>query len=448
MLPKLRTSRRHGKEGLTLIELLIVIAVLVLLAAIALPSLRTTLKASRQAEAARIVRGVFQSARSRAIGLGKPVVVLVDRACSSRRDGGQVVSSIDKSAAYRLLIMDGALPYTGDSEASVGILYHTDDTLAPYAFPPPMTLTPHYLGANDIPNAICFRPDECGLLVQSVRRVISGTGRASIRPGDTIRFAGSALPMTITQVGYCSGPPDPSFDVPEWDADEWVKVYFRPTESSSEGVLSLPRAFAPSAVGLPFLGSGERREVSFRIERTPDPSFQSPIATVDLPSGSAIDLNYSGIGASGVQFAPLSIKAADWEATNTVDFQRIAIVFGPTGSIDRVYYGVDNGSGAIEFSSAPPAGDLFFLVGKSDGVKGLAPAVVDANTIIDRTSRRPANVLDNEATWVRVSVAGGTTRSSPNRSWNPSTPLPGSWVDLVEHTRGFALNAVDTGLDQ
>ena len=81
VLPQLtsRGRRHYVKRGVTLIELLVVMAVIVLLLGVAVPQLKPVLDRGRIREGARQMNAFFASAEARAIQLGRPAGVWLER---------------------------------------------------------------------------------------------------------------------------------------------------------------------------------------------------------------------------------------------------------------------------------------------------------------------------------------------------------------------------------
>ena len=76
----LRNLRNHGarRSGVTLIELLIVILIMLMITAVTVPAISPALEGRKVREAARIVEVFLNGARNRAIGSGHSVGVLIE----------------------------------------------------------------------------------------------------------------------------------------------------------------------------------------------------------------------------------------------------------------------------------------------------------------------------------------------------------------------------------
>ena len=116
-----------ARAAFTLVELLIVMAVVVLVAAVTLPSIREMLSDQKVGQAANVVQAYFHAAQSRAEATGRPVAVVLDRL---RYDAGGGVTPEDALVAnntcIRLSTGDVFPPYQGDWAGAKGALGDTN----------------------------------------------------------------------------------------------------------------------------------------------------------------------------------------------------------------------------------------------------------------------------------------------------------------------------------
>ena len=87
----LRSISIHRPRGLTLVELLMVISIMVILMAVAIPRIRPAFQDRNIREASRQVNAFFSAAQARAAGTGRPVGVWMERRADTL-DGGRVHS--------------------------------------------------------------------------------------------------------------------------------------------------------------------------------------------------------------------------------------------------------------------------------------------------------------------------------------------------------------------
>ncbi len=100
------------KRGMTLVELLIVISITVLIAAVVLPTVKTLLKDRKGNQAALQLRAFIQAAQARAIGRNREVAVVLER---NTKYGDNY---INRNAVIRLSLAEVLPPYRGDLENS------------------------------------------------------------------------------------------------------------------------------------------------------------------------------------------------------------------------------------------------------------------------------------------------------------------------------------------
>ncbi|MCU0707752.1 MAG: prepilin-type N-terminal cleavage/methylation domain-containing protein, partial [Pirellula sp.] len=118
--------RNCSRRGLTLVELLVVVGVVSVLAAIVLPSIKNVLTDRKSSQTAIVVRNFLEAARARAIGKNRTVAVVLER-LSSRTQivGGVPVSEtatttittpdtnfIPYNACIRMSLAEEPLPVT------------------------------------------------------------------------------------------------------------------------------------------------------------------------------------------------------------------------------------------------------------------------------------------------------------------------------------------------
>ena len=74
--------RNRTKRGLTLVELLVVVGVVSVIAAVMLPGIKSVLTDRKSSQAAIMVRNYIEAARTRAVGRNRSVAVVFERLSS------------------------------------------------------------------------------------------------------------------------------------------------------------------------------------------------------------------------------------------------------------------------------------------------------------------------------------------------------------------------------
>jgi len=258
----MRVAGRHNpmRQGVTLVELLVVISILLVLTAVAVPMMQPSLEGRRTREAARAIHVYFTSARIRAMETGRPVGVMFDRLP-------------EQAEACRVL-----------RQAEV---------------PPPY--------AGDFANSrIHIESANVGTMSATVSFPTGDAVGGMIQPGDLLRLN--------------------------------YQGHFWRIESINGGTWKFS---SETAAFPPGFDSSVSIDLPFQIFRQPVPSAAAPL---QLPAGAVIDLV-----ASGTDSLP------NLPPAGAADRTPVVVMFSPTGSVDRVYYG------GLGFRVTEP---IFLLVGK------------------------------------------------------------------------------------
>ncbi len=358
-----RTILRHG---FTLIEMLVVMFIVMLLAAVALPTVRQTLQDQKNSRAARSITSFIDISRSRAIAEAREVGILVERLSEDASD------TFGTSAGIRIRQLTGVPPYSGESGDAHAVLNHQNDPRSGYNASGQFV----EIDWSTVPgiNQAKFNRADNQLLSVSSNMYNNGDPavriKAPIRPHfDRIELPGGKI-VTILQIT-----PDPN-------DTNLVEIRFDLREPVE---LSTTRIFP---VGLRRVLPNHT--VKYRIHRSP---VRSNTAPLNLPRGVAIDFSYSGIGMTGSQFS------------NASGITNIAVMFGPDGRVTRY---IDS-SGTQHM----PTSQLFFCLGDFAGVRPDDPF---ANTGRDR-----ANIARDKSSWIVINNQTGRAFAAPMTTVSAAT---------------------------
>ncbi len=113
---------RYGRSsnivrGMTLVELLVVVAIIMLLAAATIPRLRPEMDRSRIREAARSLQLYLSSARAQAMATGRPCGIQIERLVNYNAAG--VANAIETGCSTVVTQVESPVPYCGDTLSSL-----------------------------------------------------------------------------------------------------------------------------------------------------------------------------------------------------------------------------------------------------------------------------------------------------------------------------------------
>ncbi len=310
-------ARLSHRGGLTLLELLVVITIMLILLAVMVPRLRPMMEERRMREAARTVNVFFAAARSRALETGRPVGVAIERL------------KIQSDAAVTLRMVEVPPVYAGDViGARVRVRRLGPPNLFQMLFPAP--------------------GDVATMLTQVV----------PVHVGDLVRLEYQGV--TYRVVGL-----DANFDgTPDADSDDIIgdpgfAVGVNPVAmlvklEPPDGVVPGWPSAAPNAPWPP-QGSGVgSRLLAFQIERRPEPTAAAPVR---LPGRTVIDLTASGTDSMALTGPPSGFVPVDKDGATAgmQDPSPVIVMFNPDGRVSKVYY-QDTPRAVTEV--------LYFLVGR------------------------------------------------------------------------------------
>ncbi len=369
------------RAAFTLVELLIVIGIMLVMTAIALPQLKTTLDDNKLREGSRQVSAFFAQARARAASTGRPCGVWME---------STLVPGANYRQSTRLAMCEVPPTYAGDTVgATIALANDGMGGIQQRSAPTGDSNIPQrlvYDGAGNPRTWYVFDVgSNVGLFTILDQKANNGSGNFYAMEPFTIRFGYRGL--QYQGIRYNDGGNDQIYLVPEGGP-------------------------------LPNNLQGPGRWSTFQVTRRP----RRVGVTRDLPQGIAIDMGYSGMGLGnntywGYQPQPFSApniwlsygqefgvgldpaSGSPPEAMQDNGADKIVVMFSPGGSVQQLFIGTVEG---------PPSSTLYFLVGRTERV-GKAPFFANYNDM-----RESSNIVDNNSLWITVGRMNGTISTSDN----------------------------------
>lgn len=418
--------------GATLVELLVVLGISTLLAALILPTVKNLMTDRKSTQAATLVKNFLESARARSIGSGLPVAVVFERLSStpSSDTDGFLATTAYGSSGQRLVSGTATDPWpTSPIPADANFLpYNASIRLSFAEQPLPVTdeMIPGTSAAKTITAMVMSAaPSTIQKNGQDFYEIPLGGANPILRgfliAGSEISFKLSKTRHMITQTAIDNG----------------NNLWF--TTVSRAGVVSTLEQSIPSTDGL-ILGTSTS---NFTIFPKPRP-IVGP--TLQLPKGMCVDLSLSGFATQGnnpsrdqrFRFSSEWLYARS-AGPSAHELRPLYVVFSPDGGLSRVYTNGEstNASSLIPVESAD---DFFLHIGKIDQVvMPLMPA--DASV--------PQNLTDISNYIVRVSPKSGSIGCAPAANYETQAAIrgvtPASIGDIAELTRQNTFGASVTG---
>lgn len=386
-----KSKLKTGAGGYTLVEVLVVLFIIVLLAGIALPTVKDMLANQQVAKATRNLTTFMNRVRGRAIAEGRRYGIRIERLGDDEYGRCQSV---------RVRELVGIPPYSGDASNARAKLVR---------------------GASEHVGTAEFDAKSGSLIALSAQPQIwvQRSVAPPIQPGDFLELPGGRL-VAIKSLQYVEA--DPQADQP---AHTLVSIDLRQGRPGSAAVF--PLAKFPSA----------ESKVRYKIHRRPVPSSTAPYS---LPRGVVIDLNYSGMQGTGDHyegqsiedrrhFAPKNIapppvdKPEELPRAHTTP---IDIIFGPDGHVESV---ITSDNPTLQ----PADGLIFLCVGDADGVCPRHLLSTKQNLISDEPGA-VANVLNLESKWVVINPSTGRITAAPVSTTRQVIPSVKKFTELMTKT--------------
>lgn len=365
---------KYRRSGLTLTELLVVVAIIVIVTSVLAPLLSGTFEGREIREAARQINAYFQQAQARAKELNRPVGVMIRRSAVIPPAPGETFTrENDLDFGFQLSLAEVPPPYTGFSTTAKA---HIE-------------LGPNGLPTNQV--RIVGEPP------QAFTRLVA--------PNDFIRFSYRGPKYRILAI-------NPSNLVLTIDLSDQPRVRFAPARQRGTSTFAAP--------------------LKFEIFRRPQAISSTPL---ELPTGSGIVMNLSGVGLDpvtalsggeeeqrddGARNSAGQVRFPRQKYIGLTEFQRpavprlqdmpITIMFNPSGGIERVYRvlptpGQEYSTTFQQIPPKRPQDKIYLFVGRQ-GVT------------------RWENLDDGSNLWIVIDPQTGLVTTAPNTiSDNQGNPL-------------------------
>ena len=407
------------RRGVTLIELLTVLAVVSLLALLVLPSVKTLLTDRKSTSSATMVRNFLEAARARAVGSGLPVAVVFERLSSVPADlnGDGLINENDFQGG-RLISATATDPLPAAAPIDTNFLpYNVSIRMSMAEQPLPVTNA-----MLSVATPIYARPPVGGapyVAPPAIRQPTLTASEVEARNYFTID-GGATNPVLLS---FFKAGNEVSFNrsttkhmIVETSLDLTNNILWFTTISSSGVLSNLEQALPSNEI--------VSNPVTLIANFTVFPKLR-PIngQAVQLPKGTCVDLSLSGFSSPGnivgrdqrMRFSSAWLYTTT-AAPNASEVRPIYVVFSPDGGLSRVY-----ANAALSAVSVPVeiADDFFLHVGKIDQV--VVP--VFSNAI-------PQNLTDPSTYIVRLSSKSGAISVAPATQGIPVTADVGAVLEL------------------
>ena len=379
--------RNHNARGVTLVELLVVVTILMMLAAFAIPVVRPLTEGRRVREATRAVDVFLTQAKTRAIVNQRPAGVLFQRMTQTDLASGNPVYQDDACNVLRMVEVPS--PYAGDlSDSRVRVQNCTFLPSGAYYHRHPDTNRPQIvlkliIQVNDFSSDLLIkRGDRIQLNYQGPFFSIFNDPNDD-NPSDptdvgrdfrTMAEASSFDPAATDYLVFSEGV--------DTNTDGWIDSRVLALRADATDLVAgawptyNPSVIPPAVDAINFyIGSNIywSADLPFQIQRQPEPS---PIPPLKLPKDTVIDLADSGYfdtsDSAAFSSAGLYPDAFGLVGTSLVH-QGPMVLFAPTGAISDVYHWDTSGN----YGRYPATRSVFLMVGKWErtGVASTGPPV-------------------------------------------------------------------------
>jgi prepilin-type N-terminal cleavage/methylation domain-containing protein len=335
MLSNTRSDRsQQAKRGITLLELLIVMVILLMVTAAAIPVMAPALRNRQMREATRLVSAYLGAARARSVQTGRPVGVMVERF-----DGN--------AFALQLSQVEVPPPYSGDINNAVAQVSITSPVATAGETPNTAQSLTYF---NSLYNSVTHTMSAVWFVAQVDPTVFNNR---LVRVGDRIQFGQRGYTYTI--YGPDTTPADGVIDSTGGPINLDI-AYVYPDNAAYTRSLTPARPLIDN-VRFPWETAPPLpvpQPVSYRIFRQPVRTTAPPLV---LPDGIVIDLSVSQAGSDFFNSANYNIGIGVQAPDPIVLFDPV-ILFSPSGRLDYV----TNKAGQL----ARPLGPVNLLMGRRE----------------------------------------------------------------------------------
>jgi type II secretory pathway pseudopilin PulG len=420
---------RQKRRGVTLLELLIVILIIMMITAFAIPVVVPAIQGRRVREGARMFSTFLNSARNRAIETGRPSGVWIERMPAY------------PEAVSDIFMADVPPLYGGDFQDSrvVDLVVNKAGQCANNNFIFPNTTD------QDWWNIIV--PRTKSTIMADIWSNPDPNEQTVVREGDLIKFEGSEYLYTLRTVKMAVDGHDGAGSAKLW----WYVLRGRNSNANAEGAYSGSRywdnryiitwwdervSHGTDAAHRTADGVFDYNAVGRKYQIIRQPTKMST-GGMQLPEGVVLDLNYSGMSDGTLLANVTGTAAADSQFLGSMPFHPhrdtsdntlnpywgdpiypddktpILIVFGSGGNVDRIYcqtYGWTRGQ--FSWQGVNPWGPMYFLVGKLDKIfpQDIHRTTTPAAEAFAMQAKR--NWQDMENLWVTIDPLTGLITTS------------------------------------
>ncbi len=480
LFANIRQVERPSRSAFTLVELLTVLGIATLLAALILPSVKGLLNDRKTSQSAIMVKNYIEAARARAIGKNRSVAVVLERlsgrAADVNNDGIINMLDTDSTLTPPRFISATASSFSTASRSTQApdtnfLAYNSCIKLSMAEEPLPVTersvpvpftitarspLTPGPPGSPSIPAVYdplipLVDSDQVSSGINEVRVFqVSGdvgTNAAALLgeyliAGNEVSFGKSPIRYTI--VSPSTRAPHDNYASAVDAKTIWFSVL------NERGLDGLGEMSASPYINIQ---AGEAWP-EFRIFQKPKTIYTQ---TIQLPKGTCIDLSLSGFANDrSTTLSDYRVRfASDWVISGTAGVPRpdelrpIYLVFSANGALSRVYANQKATASTVSPQSVriDAVEDLFLHVGRIDQVHmPVDPTLLGRNRSameLAEANGTKQNLTDPSSYILRLSAKSGAITAAPINRFLPETT--DTLFDIVGKSRLGTYNSTITG---